>query len=1270
MTGPTTDEYLQLSSDAYGLSTAYSNNQTYAPPPGMTVIAQSNKANPGNNYVSDGFAAVALKDANGNVVIVNEGTTVGTDAYSVGSLKSDTAISQGNANAMALVDARAFADYVESVVGATTPIYVTGHSLGGIEAQAEAQELTNIAATFAGGATFGSTGLPGQTAPGGPSTLVNNVDYGDPVGNDAEDTDTANPIAPAPAIYHYGQVEMVGNAANTTDIQKAQTNLDTALSVDQWAQQAGFGGQVADAYADAALVDLAAALKYHLLSNYASDLNQPAPPTPSPGGTPLVPVDWDVEEYMRIYGGNVDLAQIQDATVGGTGTVTTPSFTASYNASTNQITIVQTASVVAGGTTIPSGGVTTLTFSSSTQLPTSAVYTSPSGSTYTWTFGSTGNPLTLEVNESNSASYGITYQYNVDGSLTQVADAYAAINLSGALDFTQTTSVSNTGQISANITGSGDVVDVGSASLALASGAQAAVDAANDAITLAANVALTLGSGAAGNSVSVTGSGDTVNMSGAGGTLGSGTNVMVGSLEGVSFGSTLGVNVASGDLAVITGSDGVMTANNHAQGGVTQNLVNWNAGGSQTQNMSSGYTNTQELLSNFAGTNATGTLYSQTFDWTSGGSQEALYTGLGSGVSLQYNDYSLANDGGVLNNQIFNWNSGGSQEAIYTGLGAGVALQYNDYSGVDVTGTLNNQIFNWSAGGSQEAQFVGLGTGVALQYNDYSGANLTGTLDNNIFNWTSGGSQEAVYAGLPTGTSEVFDDYAGANLTGALNNQIFNWTGGGSQEALYTGLGTGISEQFDDFAGASASGTLNNEIYDKSAGGSFVELFTGLGSGIANEIETYSGANWTGNLESGTVNDTNGTSYDYLLSGSGDLSSGISERENFFSGANDTGLMNTADIDNANNTSIHISLSYNNEGQVVSSLDIFYSGSTDLGSGVFNGSGQFIEGYSGSTTFAEDDGTNGYDPSGGSGGYGGGYELTASGAKTSGTNIGAIASFDSQAFAPLEASAAEAAQQETQFLAQLQAAGSSLADMPFFEAGKWNSNVITWSLASSPGTTGSPFSAYMGAPYTALVQQAFNSWASASGLTFEQVADSSRSDIRLGWDNLNTTSSGVAGYTSYQYQNGQLQPDVIVELENPSQNALSGSGSNLTYSGTQVNLYSLLLHEIGHALGLADNGDPNSVMYYQASGNTTLDSNDLQGIRALYDGGPMPTALTAPPASTPTADQASLNTMLQQLAQASATFNADTGMTGGFIPSPQEIASSAQQGQMIASAHS
>ena len=98
---------------------------------------------------------------------------------------------------------------------------------------------------------------------------------------------------------------------------------------------------------------------------------------------------------------------------------------------------------------------------------------------------------------------------------------------------------------------------------------------------------------------------------------------------------------------------------------------------------------------------------------------------------------------------------------------------------------------------------------------------------------------------------------------------------------------------------------------------------------------------------------------------------------------------------------------------------------------------------------------------------------------------------------------------------------NSSTDFTLYEGAKWNrGSVITWSIADRPGTADSPFSSYLGSQYEALVRQAFQTWAAASSITFEEVADSSQSDIRLGWGDFNTSSTGVVGNTMSEAESG------------------------------------------------------------------------------------------------------------------------------------------------------
>lgn len=203
-------------------------------------------------------------------------------------------------------------------------------------------------------------------------------------------------------------------------------------------------------------------------------------------------------------------------------------------------------------------------------------------------------------------------------------------------------------------------------------------------------------------------------------------------------------------------------------------------------------------------------------------------------------------------------------------------------------------------------------------------------------------------------------------------------------------------------------------------------------------------------------------------------------------------------------------------------------------------------------------------------------------------NIGSIAAKDLGTGDIAGATAAEAGRFQAREIAN--ATATSGTGIAVDTGRKWTSDVITWSLSSN-----------MGDQYDAEVQQAFSKWAAASGLAFEEVSGTSSADIQIGFSNLNTATTGIVGYTTLQGGNASIA-NATIQLENPDATALvAGTDGQLTYSGTDATLEQVLQHEIGHGLGLADDSDQESIMYYElTSSNRTLDSTDIAGIQALY----------------------------------------------------------------------
>uniref|UniRef100_UPI00158EAAC2 matrixin family metalloprotease n=1 Tax=Burkholderia sp. BCC0397 TaxID=486876 RepID=UPI00158EAAC2 len=155
-------------------------------------------------------------------------------------------------------------------------------------------------------------------------------------------------------------------------------------------------------------------------------------------------------------------------------------------------------------------------------------------------------------------------------------------------------------------------------------------------------------------------------------------------------------------------------------------------------------------------------------------------------------------------------------------------------------------------------------------------------------------------------------------------------------------------------------------------------------------------------------------------------------------------------------------------------------------------------------------------------------------------------------------------------------------------------STITWNFDSANGP--------QNGQYEKEVEQAFATWAAASGLKFQEVSGNASADISIDWADLNTASTGEVGYTTFKASQGVIASGARIELESPTQDALAhGSISDQIYAGTDATFYQTALHEIGHALGLADNADSSSIMNYDlTSSNRSLDQTDINAVQALY----------------------------------------------------------------------
>lgn len=178
--------------------------------------------------------------------------------------------------------------------------------------------------------------------------------------------------------------------------------------------------------------------------------------------------------------------------------------------------------------------------------------------------------------------------------------------------------------------------------------------------------------------------------------------------------------------------------------------------------------------------------------------------------------------------------------------------------------------------------------------------------------------------------------------------------------------------------------------------------------------------------------------------------------------------------------------------------------------------------------------------------------------------------------------------------------------------GKWGSPVfgtgatVTWSYSGAidcsadGGGMCSSFASFMPVGFEAAVDAAFAAWEAVADLHFVHVADGGEAfnapgtsgDIRLGGHAFDGPS-GILAHGYYPPANG-LTAAGDIHFD-------TAESWKLGWGGPGFNIYQVLTHELGHALGLNHTAVPGSLMnpYYTES-FMGPQADDIAGMRYIY----------------------------------------------------------------------
>ncbi len=300
----------------------------------------------------------------------------------------------------------------------------------------------------------------------------------------------------------------------------------------------------------------------------------------------------------------------------------------------------------------------------------------------------------------------------------------------------------------------------------------------------------------------------------------------VNGVEVIALGDPDTVEVQAGKSATVVGSDGTMTVNNDASGGVIQNTINWTAGGSEEQEFAttSGGSLSLENDQGYSGANGTGTqLWADSIVPQSNGSINTTLSGTGEVFAMSGVNVALANSTSVTltgsndsvglgNNDTITFTTGANSDFAFCGNNNVVTFNgtndsfvaYGNSNTINLTGTGDTAVDASPSTGGNSFSLTGNSEGASLAENGdtgtLSGNNDTATLYAGGESLTVAGTGDTV---TDSGTGSNTISITGSHTTAYIANSNDVTTVGGTENTAYL---------FDNNTTLTLNGTYNTGV--------------------------------------------------------------------------------------------------------------------------------------------------------------------------------------------------------------------------------------------------------------------------------------------------------------------------------------------------------------------------------------------------------------------------------------------------------------------------